>query len=174
MPNVRLAEVIEHESLPGKTLRELRRRRQMATIHKDVVGQPELLEQRDAAAERGAEHEAIVRLALDDVPDADQLLMISKQFELLPRIRRLQIDPADDAGDRGVRVSEREQPARLVERLPRLHCDTRVDTGARHLAQRLVGQIVAPEPGHRIVDPVGTRRGRIARNADARRCAAGS
>jgi hypothetical protein len=153
MPNVRLPEMVEHESLAGKALREFCGSREMTTIHKDVVGQPELFEQRDAAAERRAEHEAIVRFALDDMPDADKLLMIGKQLEPRPRIRRLQIDPADDADDRRVRVGKRQQPARFVERLPRLHRNARVDTGARHLADRLVGQIVAPEPGHRIVDP---------------------
>ena len=44
-----------------------------------------------------------------------------------------------------MRVGEREQPARFLERLPRLHGDAGVEAGARHLALRLVGQEVAPE-----------------------------
>src|SRR5207245_11587489 len=65
--DVRLPEVIEDEALARKAIRELRRDRQMPTIYKDVVGEAELFEQREAGAKRGTEHESIVRLALHDV-----------------------------------------------------------------------------------------------------------
>src|SRR5436190_21063961 len=112
----------------------------MATIYKDVVGQAELFEQRQAATERRAKHEAIVRLALEDVADADELRAIGKLLELTPRVVRLQIDPADDAGDPRVRVGERQEPARLLERLSRLDRDARVEPRAGHFAPALVGQ----------------------------------
>src|SRR5207245_2736829 len=46
--NIRLPEVIEDEALRRKAIRELRRDLQMSTIYKDVVGEAELFEQREA------------------------------------------------------------------------------------------------------------------------------
>src|SRR3989442_1720850 len=82
---------------------EIRSNGQVAGIDQDVVRKPELLEKRDAAAERLADEESIVGFALRDVPDTDQLRMRGERLELRARVRRLQIDPADDAGDERVR-----------------------------------------------------------------------
>src|SRR5215208_4896784 len=112
----------------------------MATIYKEVVGEPELLEQRKAATERRPQHEMIVRLALDNVPDADEFRVVAEHLELTPRVVCLEIDPSDDARNGRVNVGECKQPARFFERLARLHRDTCVVAGAGHFVLRLVWQ----------------------------------
>ena len=95
----------------------------------------------------------VVRLALHDVSDAHELRVRRERREIGVDRRRLQIDPADDADDERVRVGEGEEPARFLERLPRLHRDARVDAGRGHLAQGVRWQKVAHERRHRAVDP---------------------
>ena len=118
--------------------------------------------------------EKVVRLRLHDVADADELRMRGDALELRVDVVRLQIDPADDAGDERMRVGQREQPARFLERLPRLHRDAGVEArrapsraarrraGSRAAAraiessiQPVLGGVVAPEMLVR-VDPIAS------------------
>jgi len=137
--------VIQHEALPRQPRRKLRRGRQMATIYEDVVREVELFEERQSLDERPPQQEAIVRLGLRDVTDADQLRVPGKDLEIGARARRLQIDPADDAGDEWMRSRRAEAPAR--------------DPAA--------GNRVAAPSSHRRSRDTAPRR--IARNAGARR-----
>ena len=91
------------------------------------------------------------------MPHADELRMGRKRLQLCDRVVRLQIDPADHAGDERMRVGQLEQPARLLERLPRLHGNARVNDCAVHLTPRVGGQEVAPQTRHRLVDPTVLR-----------------
>src|SRR5712691_9051427 len=125
----------------------------MATIHKDVVREAELREQRQAAAERRPEQKPFVGLALHDVAHADEPAMNGEPFELRACVGRLQVDPAHDAGNEGMRVGERQEPARLLDRLPRLHGNARVESGASHLTLRLRRQRVAPQRCQALVYP---------------------
>ena len=123
--NLRLRQVIEDEPIPVETGRRLCRRIEVLRINQDVVGEVEIAEQRNAPAERRPEHEPIVGLRLHDVPNANELRMARKPFQLGPDIVRLEIDPPDDAGDKGIRVGQIEQPPVSPERLPCLHSHAR-------------------------------------------------
>src|SRR6266566_4470664 len=106
----------------------------MATVDQDVVGEVEFLETLESAQERGLQQKPIVRLALHDVSKAHELRMTADRFENGADVWRSQVDPSDDAGDERMRISEREKPARLFERLTRLDGDAGVEAGARQLA----------------------------------------
>src|SRR6185436_12686064 len=55
--------------------------------------------------------------------------------------------------DERVRLGERQQPPRFLEGLPHLHGHARVEPATPHLAFGVCRQEVAPQPGHRLVDP---------------------
>jgi hypothetical protein len=146
--------VIEHERLRLEARDELGSHRQMMVINQDVVAETELLQHRDAAAEGRPEQKPIVGLALHDVANADELRMRCHLFELRTHGVALQIDPADDTGNRGMRLRQRQQKPRFLERLPRLHRDTGVESGTRHLGPRVLGHEIAAQRLHRVVDPL--------------------
>src|SRR5258706_1971643 len=125
----------------------------MAKKKKMVEGEAELFEPLQAAEKRRPQQKAIVRLALRDVADADQLRMtrvfcrggpvcppradtwvgpygIYERLEILPHVRRLQVHPADHAGDERVCVRQGQEPACFVEGLARLHSDARLDASS--------------------------------------------
>ncbi len=72
-----------------------------------------------------------VGLGLHDVPQAHELRMVRESANLRLDVRRLQIDPADDASDERVLIGQRQQPARLLQRLADLDGDTRVESRTR-------------------------------------------
>ena len=124
----------------------------LTCVHEDVVREIEPRERRDAATERRT-RQKIVRLRLHDVADADEARVPRHAFQLRLDAGRLQIHPADNAGDERVRVCQREQPAGFLERRSRLDGDARVDAGRIHLALQLAGEEIAAERRHRLVDP---------------------
>ena len=73
---------------------------------------------------------------------------------MLLHIRIDERHPTDDALDERVLRRELAEPARLVERLPRLHADHAVDAELLSiLALQIVRQEIAAQHRHRIVDP---------------------
>ena len=152
VPDVRLADVVEHEVLIGKGRGERHRRRHLPRVDEDVVGQPGARQLRDAAAEPRPRQE-VVRLGLHDVADADQASMARECVELRAEVVRLEVDPAHHAGDAGVAVGELEQPSCFLQRLPRLHRDARVDAGTPHHVLCVGRKEIAPQRGHRAIDP---------------------
>ena len=65
--------MIEDEGLLREILRQTDGGLELLRVDQDVVGQTEGGQLRDAALEILAEHEVVVGLFLDDVPDADEL-----------------------------------------------------------------------------------------------------
>ena len=151
--DVRLRQMIQHEALPREPRRELAGNAQMATIYEDVVREVELFEARKAGDERRAHEKAVVGLGLRDMTDANELRMPRHGLEIRTHADRLQIDPADDARDERMRVGEREQPARLLGGLPRLHGDARREAGALNRGREILGQKIAAQCRHRVIDP---------------------
>ena len=129
----------------------------MATIYEDVVGEIELFEQRQPGDERGPHEKALVGLRLRDVADAYELRVARERLEIGARATRLQIHPADDARDEGMRVGEREQPPRLVERVRRLHRDALGETGALQRRREIGGKKIAAQRRHPVVYPAVLR-----------------
>ena len=177
----RLGDVVEHEELVLELVDQRDGHRQVARKQQQIVGELELGEPRDAAAELGPEHEAVVRLVVNDVTHAHELRMRREALELRGQLRGAQVDPADDALDRGVPLGEREQPLGLLDHLPGLHRDRAVEPGGLQQGSELVGQVVASQRGHgvghpdvvgRVVAPevlvgVDAHRQRVARIEDA-------
>ena len=123
----RLGDVIEHERLLRELRDQLHRHRQMSWEQQQVVGQTELAKLPDAATEFRQQHETVIRLVVDDVPDADQPRMLGVLRQLLAEFRRAQVHPAHHAPDEVVFVGQFQQPLRLLDHLPRLHGDGAVE-----------------------------------------------
>ena len=87
------------------------------------------------------------------MPDAEQPAVRRQLLELHVDLRRLQVDPADDAGDERMQVGEREQPARFVECLQRLDGDAPLEAGAAHLALQVRRGEILLQGLHRVVYP---------------------
>ena len=66
-------------------------------------------------------------------------------LELRIEVGRLQIDPADDAGDEGMPSASASSQRGFLERLPRLHRDAGVEARRAHLADRVRRQEIAPQ-----------------------------
>src|ERR1035438_4502331 len=95
----------------------------MARMEQQIVRQAEVRKLRKASLKLGTEHELIVGLILHHVAHANKLLVRSKPLKLIPRQRRIQIDPAHHALDEAVLLGEFEEPDRLFEALTSLHSD---------------------------------------------------
>ena len=158
-PDIRLRQVIEHEALPAEPRDELGRGGQVSRVNQEVVGEAATLEQRDAATKSRPQHEAIVGLVLHDMADADELRMRGESRQLLCGVVRLQIDPANDSRDKGVRIRQLEQPLGFAECLAGLNGDAGVDRRAFHIAAELRRQEIAAQHAHRAVDPAVLRGG---------------
>src|SRR5207237_3152938 len=112
-------QVIQYERLQREPLHEIRRHRQMTPIYKDVERQAKFSENPNPFNYLWSYQEPVVRLALGYVPEADQPGMPGERLQLRehPLGPGLQIDPADHANDRRIRIREGEEPPRLLERL---------------------------------------------------------
>jgi hypothetical protein len=156
--NLWLGKVIEDEGLTLAPRDEFRGDRQVTRINQDVVGQTEFFELRDPTAEVIAQEKSIVRLSLHDVPDTYKFRVRRKALQLGPDVVRLQINPADHAGDARVLVRELQQPACFFQRLSRLNRDAGVHSSALHLPLELPREKVPSENRHGSIDPVVLRR----------------
>ena len=125
----------------------------MPRIDQDVVRQPRRPERRDAPAECGSEQEAIVRLALDEVPDAHEGGVRAHPSDRGLDIVCLQIDPADHPGDERMGAGELEEPLGLLDSVLGLHRDRRLDAGLFQVRHEIHGQEVALQRVHAVVDP---------------------
>src|SRR5436190_21070638 len=149
--DVRLAQMIQYERLVGKVPREGDGGGQLSRVDQDVVGQPVPIERREAAAERRPFAKA-VRLALHDVTDAREAVMMRDALELLLDADRLQVHPADDTGDDRMAIRQFEQPAGFFRRLTRLDRDGRLHSGRRHVPSRIDRREVTLQRPHRLGD----------------------
>ncbi len=125
--DIGLGDVIEHERLIRQTPGEFDGGRKLARINKDVVGEPEFGELRDAANEIFACEELIVGFGLRDVSKSAELWESRKLFQTLAKIGRAEIHPADHAFDEIVPRRQIEQELRFALGLIGLHCDGSVD-----------------------------------------------
>ena len=119
--------MVENEGLIGKPPSQLDGRRQLLRENQEIICKPEFLESRDPAQELGAEHEIIIRLVLHHMPHSNQLRVAGKRGELLAQPLRAQIDPANNAFNRGIFVGKLQQPERFLHGLPRLHGNRTLD-----------------------------------------------
>ena len=87
------------------------------------------------------------------MPDAHQLAMRRHAANLRLDVGCPQIDPTHHAGDERVLVGERQQPPRLLQRLPHLHRDTGVDADRIHLDAQIGRKEIPAERRHARVDP---------------------
>src|SRR5262249_37319526 len=152
-PDWRLRCVIENEALIGEAGDELLSYAQMAAIYKDVVAEPERIEHRDATTKGRSQEKLVLGLRLHDMSYADETGVTGEHLELLARVVRLKVDPSDHTGIRRVLHGELQPPGRPLQRLPRLHSHTPIESHARHLALAVRQQKVAPQRRHRVVYP---------------------
>src|SRR5438094_4193406 len=145
--------MIEDEAMPREPPHELDRDRKVPRIDEDVVGEAELLQQSDAPPEVGSQQEAVVGLALHDVPHADEPRVIPKTLELRAGLRRAQVDPADDARYEGVALGQVEQPRGLLKAVLRLDGHAGREPGLRQERGQIGRQEIALESAHALVDP---------------------
>ena len=82
----------------------------------------------DPAQEIRAQHEVVVRFVLDDMTHAHEFPVIRQFGDLFLDPFRTQIDPADDASDRGRVVGKREEPERFLHGLLRLNGDRSIES----------------------------------------------
>ena len=125
----------------------------MFRINENVVREIAIFEQRDAAAECRAQHEAIVRLPLHDMPHAKKLRIAGESLQLPGGVLRLQIDPANHARDERMCLGHVEQPSRFVKGLARLYRHAGIDSRAIHFAAQIGRQKIPAQRGHRVVYP---------------------
>ena len=151
--NQRLGNVVEHEPLLGETAGEGGSRAEVERKDEDVVGEAEIREPGDAAAEVGPEQEFVVGLRLGDVANADQPGIGGQLLKLRRRLPRAQVDPADHAADKGVFVGQFEQPAGLGQAVLRLDGDTAIEAGAIQQRLQIGGEKIALKRSHGIGDP---------------------
>jgi hypothetical protein len=83
---------------------------------------------------------------------ADQPRMHSEFFEPFAAVRSAQIDPADDPADARMLPAQRQEPARLLQAVLRLHGDAAV-VRLRITEHVRAGEKVVPQDRHRVVDP---------------------
>ncbi len=133
--DLRLRQMIEDEPLAREPRHELDGSRQMPRINKDVVGEVEILEQRDAPAERRPQQKAIVGLGLHDVPHADKLGMRRELRQLCRDIVGLQIDPAHDRRDERVAESASSSSQRVSSSVWRACTATHASMPARSISR---------------------------------------
>ncbi len=72
----RLAQVIEHKRLVRKLAGQFDSSRELVRIYKDVVSKSEFTQVLNSSQEGLAQHKAVIRLSLDDVPEAAQLVIV--------------------------------------------------------------------------------------------------
>ena len=107
-----------------------------------------LLTQGRRAAPKGECH-----LTLDDVAEADQPALARERRELRAHLGRGQVHPSHHAGDEGVALGQLQEPARLLQGLPRLHGHAGLEAGAAQLRLEIGGKEVAAQRGEGVVDP---------------------
>ena len=87
------------------------------------------------------------------MPDADKLRMLRNLSELIDNVRAPQVDPADDTADERIGIGELEQPAALLEGLPRLHGNRAADSLRGGKRREILGKMVVRQPLHPLPDP---------------------
>ena len=109
-----LGKVINYEALARELLHELDSYGQMLAIDQEVVGKVKLLQNRNSSQEVRPQQESVVRFALNNVTNTDQLRIANQGFQLRPDIGSLQIKPADDSYKGRGRSRWFETPVRLL------------------------------------------------------------
>ena len=153
--------MIDDEGLPGVAVHERDRVRQVAREDEHVVDEAEPLQRGHAAVEIAPQHVPIVRLVVDDVPEAFERPIHRQPLDVRLNRRHDERHPPDDPADDRVLVGEAEQPLRLGNGVLRLHGDRARHPGARERGIQSRGPVVALEQRHRIRDP--GIRGRLVR-----------
>ena len=145
--------MVEHEELVLELVDQVQGHREVAREQQQIVRELDFPEPPDAAAKLRPQHEAVVGLVVNHVTHAHQLRMAREALELRGQLAGAEVDPAHDALDRSVALGKRQQPLGLRERLPGLYCDRAVEAGRLKQRGELLGQIVAPQCGHRVRHP---------------------
>ena len=145
--------MIEDERLLGKPADELRRGRKLLRIEEKVVGEAKRRQLSDAVEKRFTEEEPRIRLVLDDMPNADELRPLGELPELIDDVRAPQVDPADNTADERIGSGQFQQPATLLEGLPRLHGDGAGDPLRGGKRREIRRQMVVRQPLHPLLDP---------------------
>ncbi len=168
--DVGLGQVIEHEALRREIARRTARPPPaVARVDQDVVGQPEIARAATTPRQndgRSRNRRQARSARCGGCPTSCGL--VGERLELLANVARLQVDPADDAGDEGVLFRQLQQPARLLERLPACTATHAVDAGGLRAisARRSAGRKSRRSADHASHRSSRTRRRRSARSAD--------
>src|SRR5262249_21563854 len=144
----------EDETEAREARHALRGGLQMAGVDEDVVGEVLLLREGKAFPEVVAQEKAVVRLALDDVAEADELPLSPEAVELGRGFRRAQVDPTDHSQDEGVLPRELQHPPRLPEALAALGEDRSLEAGVSKQRLEVPRHEVAADGRHVRADPV--------------------
>src|SRR6266849_1112904 len=124
-----LGKMIQHKTLAGKMPHKLRRYRKVSRINQDVVRQIKFFQRGNSTEEVWPQQEAIVRFALHNVANPNQLGVPRKNLQLRTDLWRLKINPADNSQNKRRGRSQFEQPSSFLERLPRLYRHASLKTG---------------------------------------------
>src|SRR5262249_17489640 len=111
-------------------------------------------QQGNAAQKFRLHQKALIRLALHDVTNADELGSSHKTAQLRPQFRRAQIHPADDSDDKRELVRQIQKPPSLLQGLARLHGNAALEGAALQLRLQISGQKITPQWKHRVVNPL--------------------
>src|ERR1035437_6596867 len=149
----RLGNVIDHERLQRKLRNQLGRSTQMPRMNQHVIGQAKIRQWRNAAPKLRPQHDRVVGLILHHVPHYHKLVMFSKSLKLRRQLRRAQVHPAHHPLDEIVALRKFQQPARLLQALPRLYRHAPIKTSSRQQWLQFVRQKVVFQSRHFVVHP---------------------
>src|SRR5437588_788807 len=92
--------MIQHELLLWKTANKFSRHRKVTGINKDVIGKIMTSQSANPPLKVIANHEAVVGLGLDDVPESSQLRITGEAFKSFVDIGIEQVHPPHHASNR--------------------------------------------------------------------------
>ena len=113
-----------------------------------VISQTELPQLRNAPPEFRQQHEVVILLIMEDMPDARQFGMLRVALQLPGEVRGAQVHPADDAFYEVVFVCQLQQPLRFLQHLPRLHGDGATEPNRFQQRLKFLRQVIATQHLH--------------------------
>jgi hypothetical protein len=130
--------MIDGEWLPRIRPNQLDRCREMLWTDQDVVGEIELSQAGNTAAEIRPQHEPLIGLGLNNMAESAQPFELPEISEALGDVWRPQIDPAHHSQDGGMVLGQGEKEPGLLLGLIGLDGDGAVDACGTELEKQML------------------------------------
>jgi hypothetical protein len=145
--------VVDHDVELRMTGEELAQVHEVLRLHERVEAQPPRREGAQRVGELALQHPFVVGDVLDHRPQADELRFARQRFDFRRDGARLEVHPADDAGDARVRARAFEQEVRFADGRRCLHDHGARDAGAREVRLEVTHREVAVQRRQRRGQP---------------------